>query len=219
MPKKKSEGKPGSTRNKTERETQRAELPKLLRRGWTQAMIAEKFGVSQAQVSCDYKIVMKELRQEASEDIKELIGLKLEEYGEVKKEMWEAWEKSKKNQEERLEEDVSSDRGGHTKTAVKEKGSCGDPKFIAIVMECIKQECNLLALNPAKEIRGSLTTSINWDVLSQGIPLNGPVPDEIENEVRRLLGYTDSSPTVAPDDNTIVVQPVPKDEAEDTSRS
>lgn len=168
-------------------------------------MIAEKFKVSPAQISCDWKIIVKQLREEATGEIKELIALKLEEYAEVKREMWEAWEKSKANQEERVEEDIANNRGGQTKTSVKERGSCGDPKFIAIIMECLKQESNLQALNPAKEIRGSLTTSINWDVLAQGIPLDGPVPDEVEAEIRKALGYSPEAATPTPA-NTVITE-------------
>jgi hypothetical protein len=204
MPRKVDTPKPGPTRSQKEREAHRLELPKLMRRGWTQTMIAEKFGVSSQQIACDWKIVVKDLNREATAEVREHVALKLQEYAEVKREMWEAWEKSKQNQEERLEEDVSSERGGHTKTALKEKGSCGDAKYMNIILECLKAERELQGLNPAKEIKGNITTtSINWEVIAQGIPVDGPVPDEIEAEIRKQLGYTDPAYAVITDETTV----------------
>lgn len=74
-----------------------ARVAKLDRRGYTQVEIAKDVKLSQAMVS----IYLRNLRQRyfdsVTKDRTEMVGEKLEQYREVRREAWDAWERSKKN--------------------------------------------------------------------------------------------------------------------------
>jgi DNA-binding CsgD family transcriptional regulator len=57
----KSGGKLGTNRTPREREMDRYEMVKLLRRGYTQQEVGDILGISQAQVCYDWKIVISKL--------------------------------------------------------------------------------------------------------------------------------------------------------------
>src|SRR5262245_2052021 len=98
-------------RTKAQRELDRAEMLKLLRRGWTKARIGERLGVHRTQVDYDWNAVLKELQADRERDTEKLIEAKKEEYAEVKREAWDAWERSKEDKERRVAE-TTTEGGG-----------------------------------------------------------------------------------------------------------
>ncbi len=88
----------------TEKEAVFAEVAKLDRRGYSQPRIAQLVGVSQPRVS----MMLKELRQKYAKTqmaaTADSVAEKLEQFREARAELWEAWEKSKKDHERRVEE-------------------------------------------------------------------------------------------------------------------
>lgn len=168
-------------------ETDRAEMMQLLRRGATKTMVAEKFGVTAQQIHYDFNLVMRRTAEQMTEDAKAMIAVKLEEYAEVKREAWAAWEKSKLDAQKKVREASKGADGkaGGGKVVETVEGQSGDPRYLQTVLECLKKECELLALEPAKEMRvtGSV---INWDVLAAEIG-PGPVPDVVEQALQAAL--------------------------------
>lgn len=172
-------------RTNEQRELDKAKIPSMLRRGLTPQMIAEELGISYAMVKRDWKVVLTELREQRDEDTEALVQAKLQEYAEVKREAWEAWERSKLGTIEEEEKESSSNRGGTRRSHIRKKiTSAGDSTFLTIIQNCVKEERELLSLNPTKklEVKGNMM----WDVFSQAIP-EGEVPDEIENSIRVAL--------------------------------
>jgi predicted transcriptional regulator len=87
-----------SHRGVEEREQQKATIARLMRRGYTQTVIAEELGISQAQVSLDWKQLRLELREHRGKtDVEAEVDSRLEQLAEVKMEAWRAWEKSKED--------------------------------------------------------------------------------------------------------------------------
>jgi hypothetical protein len=203
-----------------QRTLNRAELPKLLRRGYTYQMIAEQFGINVAQVASDWEIIVKEVMLERNEETKQLVAKKLEELAEVKREAWRMWELSKAPFKKRSKEEpickdepcpVCSGTGSGTRgdacvccagtgtrsrrgklTRIAES-SCGDVRYLKIILNCIEQECKLQALYPMKGMSIQASQTLNWEVLARGIPA-GPVPDDVEEELEKAANNLEYRP-------------------------
>lgn len=176
-------------RTPTQRKFDLAEMIHLARRGWSQDRIAEKMGVSQPLVCKELKAVYTKMAEQQKMDTEALIQQKLDRLGYICTEALDAWDKSKGDKESEVEEETTSDmRGNSTKTKRTREGRLPDPSYLNIATDCIKQESNLQALNPAKEvtIKGHLAV---WDVLA-GVPgaVNGEAKRlTVEEEMEQLL--------------------------------
>jgi hypothetical protein len=73
----------------------RAEVSRLMRRGWSVSQVAEKMEVSIQQVEVDFGAVMRYGKRDIKENAELIRNSMLEQYAEIKKEAWEAWERSK----------------------------------------------------------------------------------------------------------------------------
>jgi RecJ-like exonuclease len=194
-----------------------AQLPRLIRRGWTKQMIAEKFKLSTAQVQIDVQLVLQELRVARDKDMEALVMAKMEELAEVKREAWLMWEATKKPVKKKVVEQTSDPnalcpmcsgtganqsgaecfncagtgtRGNKIKRVKEVKDQRGHVEYLQIILKCIEMECKLQALFPMKGVSVSLTgsaTTINWDLLAKSVPDNGEVPDDIEAELERAV--------------------------------
>lgn len=196
----------------------RAETVKLLRRGWTQTAIAEKLGVHQTQISYDWKMILKEVNEARDKDLEELITVKLEEYGEIKREAWAAWERSKKERNKTvLETSTSSgkgrssgdesdddDNGGSERSReifTRETGTWSS-EYLKTILTCLAAERELLGLNPAKKFEGKMVataTTVDFEKLAKAIPPDGiPLPDDVENKIMNLLESVGANETIRP---------------------
>lgn len=147
-------------RRPAEIQVDRKKIVKYLRRGWTQTQIALELGLHPVTVNREWKLIREEFKNELKEDHEGILDQKLEELSEIKLEAWSAWEKSKEDAIKRTEE--TNERGGRSSETVE--GQCGDPRFLLVVKQCIDRECELLGLNPEKEIRMKHEV-IKWDTL------------------------------------------------------
>ncbi len=182
-------------------------------RGWTEAEIAERHDVSQPTISRDWKLAEQAIAKSLITDVKRVQQLKLAQYRAIYKECWEAWEKSKLDAEQTVSENYPETEcpvcggtgknmrqkpcrscdgtGTKASTAGKvvhtKKGQCGDSEYLRTMLACMKAEREMLNLDP--ELKVNISQQVNWDVLARGIP-TGQVPDVIEAEMARALGYT-----------------------------
>lgn len=131
----------------------RAEMVKLMRRGYTQSTIAERFGVSQQQISKDWLNLHDEMKNEVKRDYVVVVNMRLEQLGEVLREAWEALEQSKSK--------VDKDGNEFSKPA--------DPEYMRVILSTIDQMCDLegVAVPKRKEVddRGRDTERFLDDVL------------------------------------------------------
>lgn len=190
-----------SARKVTEKATRilvRSDIAKLMRRSWSISDIANKLKMTEYEIQKEWKVIVKQVRQDQDEDVKGKVALVLEELREIKREAWESWERSKLDFIRKLDEDSDSSKFSRRKSATTRETKNPGNEYLKTIIQCIDKECELQALNPAKQI--DLKQTINWDILSLGLP-EGDVPDVVEEEIRRImLGYgsTNSSSSLPP---------------------
>lgn len=180
----------------------RAEIARLKRRGWSVTQIAEILNLHPTMISREWKIIVKELQRDQHDDTKEYVACKLEEYAEIKKEAWEAWERSKKEmikivEEQALSRPVTNGRGKEKTTTpavmrkIKETMTkeyrLAANEYLNTILRCLEAERELLALDPIKEMR--LTATLNWDALSGALQDDDDRPNTVE---QKLLEVVDS---------------------------
>ena len=185
----------GPKRGPIDRKDDRVKMMMMMRRGATQWMIAEELGISQAQVSIDFKVLLKEMQTQLTEDTKAVVAQKLQEYAEVKKEAWEAWTKSKEEHKKRKTWSGGQSEGESEEFSVQ----YGNNAYLQTVLSTIQSERDLLGINPVKEVsvKGQIqNTTVDWSVLAAGIPESGGVPDLVEAEIQKVLAL----PTVPQDE-------------------
>jgi predicted transcriptional regulator len=147
-------------------------VAELYRRGLTRRYVAKQLNVSESQVAKYWKEIVAEYREDREDDIESAVFKKLEEYGEIKREAWEAWEKSKDPIEKELYETVTSDFGVKTLARRYKEGRLPHSAYLEIIMSCIKEERVLLGLNPVKNVTGSMAiggVSFDWDLFVQEV--------------------------------------------------
>lgn len=150
----------------------------LIRRGWTSSMLSARFGLTFSQVKADCDLLLGRLADDVRECSKELVALKLAEYAELKKESWEAWEKSKLDAVKKTHETSMSPLGKRIRNGRYSEQRVGDPQHLRTILSCLEAERQLLSINPATRVNVEGNV-INWDVIASGIP-DGPVPDEVQ---------------------------------------
>lgn len=203
--------KAGEHRKAVEREVDRTKLIRMVSRDYSMEEIGRELNISTNRVYLEYKIILKQLRKERLDLTEEVIEQKLLEYKEIKREAWDAWERSKSSHIITKSKQTSGGMGGkltYEDTQTTET-RVGDNSYLAVVLECLKAEREIQGLDPEKKMRVS-GNIINWDILANGIPVDGPVPDLIENEIRkgmdmdnRLMGSIDSDTIYVPKSKSI----------------
>lgn len=178
----------------------RAEIARLRRRGWSITQIAEHLEVHPSRVSAQWKVVVKQLQSDQHSDTKEYVAQKLEEYAEVKREAWEAWERSKAEmckivEEQALSRPTITGKGKTRKvepavmrkvkeTMTKEYRLAAN-EYLNTILRCLEAERELLALDPVKEMR--LTATLNWDALSGALGDGDDQPDTVEQKLLEVV--------------------------------
>jgi transposase-like protein len=155
----------------------RAEMVQLLRRGWTKAAIAEKFGLHPSQISYDWKRVLTRVQDDMRDEAGLAVAAQLERNAEVEREAWQAWEKSKQPgvkhvKESRRRQVKVEAKGDDTPPAtesvmepereiVTAEGRVGDPRFLTLVQHCQEVERDLKGITPATQVNFNGTVNHN----------------------------------------------------------
>ena len=141
------------TSKRTELASRRKEVAQLHIQGYTQTKIAERLGVSQATISGDLKIIEKQWRADAVRDFDLCRQHELQKLALIEQEAWQAWERSQKPQQSA---DLAGD-GSNRPNRKRIRNQYGDPRFLALVNQCIATRRALLGLDlaPASMESGS----------------------------------------------------------------
>jgi hypothetical protein len=164
----------------------RVKIIQMMRRGMTTSQIAEKMKVPINQVRYDYQQAMKRVRKDHVKDVKSLVALKLAEYSELKREAWEAWERSKEDAKIHVEEESENGLGTRNKTMDRSEGQVGDNSFLKTVASCLQAERELLGLNAPKK-HNVKSENVNLDFIISNLPEQGPVPNAVELEMKKAI--------------------------------
>ena len=184
----------GRTRHEKMRiQNRRMQVAELYMKGWKQAAIARKLGVSQATVSCDIKASRKEWKESRVRDFDEATMEGVRRYDVVILEAWEGYERSK----EPAETTRITQKNGEKRAEKTVRGRSGDPRFLQIALRAYEQRCKLLGVDAAATkafeppdvaaIRAK-AYSIGWDFWHLLIGDHGPPTNVIDDDyIRRFV--------------------------------
>jgi len=149
----------GQKSHKFEREMRLARVAELRKECRYQWEIAKDVGVSQQQVSCDFKTLDKRLAEKQEGDTLEHRNAKVAEYEHLKRTYWEAWKKSLDEKTSKTAKKKSGGKDGKSEEqSIKAEERDGNSAFLAGVERCAEAQAKLLGLMIEKrEITGSLT--------------------------------------------------------------
>lgn len=144
---------PGKPRKKLELLRDRREVARLSLKGLSQDEIAIELGLSQATVSRDLKAVRDQWSQKALRDIEEAKAQILAELAEVRREAWEAWERSKRDIEVKTSEmSFGEEAEGEGRPATLQKqvekieGRNPDPMYLKRIHESLSSQSKILGI-------------------------------------------------------------------------
>jgi hypothetical protein len=117
------------------------------------SQIARELRVDKAQISRDFTHIRKLWRQTYVEDWNAAKDEELARIAEIEQKAWLAWERSCKDVE--TMEVTGTSQGGKSipdKVRKITKGQSGEPRFLAIILQCVEQRRLLLGLDAPKKI-------------------------------------------------------------------
>lgn len=170
----------------------RAKIAKLILFGKpTQQEIADKLGLDHTTVSKHLKAIRDEWKQQAQEDIGEVIKHDLRKLDAIESEALEQWERSKKDGQKKVAEGVSAapktgkagkadDDGASMPNKVKIEtwGQCGDPRYLKIILDCQERRAKLLGMDKPTKVA---PTDPDGNELPQG-PVIVALPAQLDAE-------------------------------------
>lgn len=196
--------------SKDAREQQLLEVGKLSRRGYSSYKIAERLGVSQAQVAYDLKIVRERYKEAGIRDRVEQIEEMAQAYHDAMLQLWQAWERSMEDakklveekglaavaeeEEPKLKEHARLPSPKYTMQKIKEvlttTGRLPSAEYMRLILECRKALRELYGLDAPKQLTLGLAEKIPWEMLH----------DEAEAEVLDTVEakITEGLPTLPP---------------------
>jgi hypothetical protein len=131
----------------------RSEVACLYLKGWTQADIGARLGVSRQQVGYDLGAVRREWLASALMDFNAKKAEELAKVDKLEREAWECFENSKKGRETTTTEQTTDGDGDRTKAAIRKEEEHGDPRYLSVVQWCINKRCDILGLNAPQRHR------------------------------------------------------------------
>lgn len=172
--------------NPLEESITRNQIIQLMKRGYGEEDVAIKLGLEVKQVVVQYKIAIKEMAETRSQITEEVLTMKLKEYQEVKKEAWEAWEKSKNPIEKEAYETITSEYGKKEIIKRFKEGRLPASEYLNVILQCLKAERELLGMNPVRKIEGSVTvagTVFDWHRFMDELDDIGNLEREVEDKI------------------------------------
>lgn len=179
----------------TAREERRAQVALLDRRGYTTDEIGRRIGVTRQTVINDLKVLKERYMESALDDVRAMIAYKLQQYRDIRREAWEAWERSKEDQtrttseymiakpdeDEKNEEPRGRGRpkkkpgealGGFLdsmrkiREIVVKEGRIPANEFLTTILKTLEAERQLLGLDPKEKGAGVNIVNIDWKSLA-----------------------------------------------------
>jgi hypothetical protein len=115
--------------------------------------IAQELGVDKSQISRDFKHIRRLWRETYIDDLNAAKQEELARVAEIEHRAWLAWDRSCRDAET-MEVTGTSQAGKGKPERVRKvtKEQAGDPRFLAIVLDCVKQRCEILGLQAPKKL-------------------------------------------------------------------
>lgn len=138
---------PKNKRTPDQAEKDREKIAALYLQGWSQIDIAKQLGVTQPQISYDLKIIRKAWIKTQQEAYDQKIATEVEKYNKIERELWEAWENSKKEETTTFAEKGMTPKGEVDKKTIRKKTSYGIPAYLLGIQDCIDKRVRLQHLD------------------------------------------------------------------------
>ena len=147
---------PGRRRSSSELARDRRRISDLYLRGWIQADIAEKLGVSQATISGDIKALHRDWLKSSLIDFDKAKARELAKIDDLERINYAAWERSCEDAESTTKKMIGDPTTGRKEMSKTAKGQAGDPRFLQGIQWCIDRRCKILGVDAPqrKEITG-----------------------------------------------------------------
>lgn len=113
--------------------------------------------ISQQTIAKDLKIIRSEWRSSAVRNFDAMKSMELAKVDQVELEAWQAWQRSigkTKTVTKHAEAGGAKEIPGKRFITEKIEVLNGDPRFLAIINECIKRRCDILGLDAPKRLTG-----------------------------------------------------------------
>ena len=123
-----------------------AQSAELYLRGLTYSQIAEQLEISYKQVRTDVALARECWRDRASQAIATRLYEEVARIDRVERAAWEGWDRSLRDAVQTTTEDIDRTEGGETKLKIVRVPQTGNPAFLKMISDCIKQRCELLGL-------------------------------------------------------------------------
>lgn len=146
--KKKSRPSPRSKQHTAVTAERRTRVAELYCQGKPHHEIAKIVGCNVNTVTDDMQANRAEWRERREFAMDKSIEEQLAKIDEAERAAWVAYERSVQNAVAKI---TTTDDDGKTTTRDEERGQAGDPRFIDIVLRCVKQRCELLGLDAPKK--------------------------------------------------------------------
>lgn len=173
-------------RGALEREQDLEKVARWHRLGFSHREIVEKLDgkISISQVSGDLTLIRRRCLESMIEDRRIMALETLEAIRLVRKEAYLAWLRSQEDSQEIRDKQGTTDAGSYSEQQHTKKGQVGNPVFLQIIRETLKDERDLMGLDEA--IKVDITTngnSINWHELTTPTVIKvDPIEQMIQEE-------------------------------------
>jgi hypothetical protein len=149
----------------------RSRVSELYLKGTPQYKIAQICKVSTSQVSRDLKVLSKKWVESSMQNIDELKARELQKIDQAEREAWKGWERSCQTKTKKRHATSDFDKGIKNESSIERIKSAGDPRFIEVVLRCIKQRSEILGIEAARkaDIKLDALTDSQLDFILQGI--------------------------------------------------
>lgn len=158
----------------------------LDRRGWSEKDIGVEVGLSQGMVHNYKKKIRAQYAKETLEDRAALVGEKVQQLRELRKELWTAWDASKKPGYKRTLETIQLQDGSMREKLIKVRETrLPGAEYARLILETLREECELRGLYEYGDKLQLPATAFPWEMLYGRSPL--AVSSTVEGPTAALL--------------------------------
>src|SRR5260370_8094065 len=131
------------TSSRLQVQQRRTAVARLYLKQRTQAEISQTVGVSQGTVSRDLKAIQAEWQRQRLDDFAQARLRELARVDQLEREYWQAWERSRQDNERTVQEKTTAPTGDRLKAGTRSEGRDGNPEFLRGVERCIEMRCKI----------------------------------------------------------------------------
>lgn len=167
-----------NSQRKLQKQERRMQVAELHKKGWSQAAIAERLGVTQPTVSSDLKYIREEWRRSMVRDFDLARAQELQRVDRIECEANEGWDRSLKPSQSA----VIQGEGAQQPSRKTVRNQSGDPRFLDILLKCSERRSKLLGLDAPQKVAPTDTEGRLLD-LSGILGLAAEVPSSASSNV------------------------------------